>query len=226
MKSRTLKRAAVAIVALVATLVCVSAIALAMLQGRTDALRDDYSGMLTDVRYSAPVQVESVEAIEQDVSCGYAVIEMFSAWDGGSVTEESLYDEYGTVVTSTGQSFCDEMNIQFPEFKTPMRKYLADSELLGAVHASLAEGVPVPIEWAAKHGDEWTLHYSLVTGIDIPGDKVTVANPYGYVEEVSLDEFLGRTRFDAYEDMPLFLKLGFAFGVFEKNTVFVPERAA
>jgi len=86
--------------------------------------------------------------------------------------------------------------------------------------------VPVPVEWAAKFGGEWTLHYSLVTGIDIPGDKVTVANPYGYVEEISLDEFLNRTRFDAYENMPLFLKLGFAFGVFEKNTVFVPEPAA
>ena len=66
--------------------------------------------------------------------------------------------------------------------------------------------------------------YSLVTGLDIPGGKVTVANPYGYMEELTLDEFLKRTRFDAYENMPLFLKLDFAFGVFEKNTVFVPER--
>ena len=182
--------------------------------------------MLSDAKYSVPVQVEDVEAITQDVSCGYAVIEMFSAWDGGNVAEESLYGEYGKVVTSTGQPFCDEMNKQFPEYETTMRKYLTDSELLDAAYASLAEGVPVPIEWAAKYGDEWTLHYSLVTGLDIPGNKVTVANPYGYVEEMPLDEFLDRTRFDAYEDMPLFLKLGFAFGIFEKNTVFVPERAS
>ena len=225
-KSRALKGVAIAIVAIVAALACIAAIALVMLQGRTDALRDDYSRMLTDAKYSAPVQVKGAEAITQDVSCGYAVIEMFSAWDGGSITEESLYDEYGKVVTSTGQSFCDEMNKQFPGFATTMRKYLTDSELLAAVYASLAEGVPVPIEWAAKHGDEWTLHYSLATGLDIPGNKVTVANPYGYVEEISLDEFLSRTRFDAYENMPLFLKLGFAFGIFEKNTVFVPERTA
>ena len=226
MTSRALKRAAIAVVAVVAAIVCVAAIALAMLQGRTDALRDGYSNMLADAKYSVPVKVEGVEAITQEVSCGYAVIEMFSAWDGGGVTEESLYDEYGKVVTSTGQSFCDEMNKHFPEYETTMRKYLTDSELLDVVHARLAEGVPVPIEWAAKHGDEWTLHYSLVTGLNIPGNKVTIANPYGYVEEISLDEFLDRTRFDAYEDMPLFLKLGFAFGIFEKNTVFVPERAS
>ena len=87
-------------------------------------------------------------------------------------------------------------------------------------------GVPVPIEWAARYGGEWTLRYSLVAGLDIPGNKVTVANPCGYFEETPLNEFLDRTRFDAYEDMPLFLKLGFAFGIFEKNMVFVPKRAS
>ena len=80
--------------------------------------------------------------------------------------------------------------------------------------------MPVPVEWAAENGGEWTLHYSLVTGIDIPNDRITVANPYGYVEEISVGEFLRRTSFEAYEKMPLFLKLGFAFGIFEKNTVF------
>ena len=52
------------------------------------------------------------------------------------------------------------------------------------------------------------------------GDKITVANPYGYCEEISVAELLDRTSFEAYEDMPLFLKLGFAFGIFEKNTLF------
>ena len=62
--------------------------------------------------------------------------------------------------------------------------------------------------------------------MDAPNDRVTVANPYGYVEELPISEFLSRTSFEAYEDMPLFLKLGFAFGVFEQNTVFVPERVS
>ena len=73
---------------------------------------------------------------------------------------------------------------------------------------------------AAKYGDEWTLHYSLITGMDIPNDRITVANPYGYTEEITVGEFLDRTSFAAYEKMPLFLKLGFAFGIFEKNAIF------
>ena len=226
MKSRALKVTVIAIVAILGALALVAIVGLSLLQVRTASLHDDWQSARQDVKLSAPVQVEGVEVITQDVSCGYAVIEMFSAWNGGDVTEESLYDEYGKVVTSTGQSFCDEMNKQFPNYKTTMRKNLTDTELLRAVRSSLEAGVPVPFEWAAKSGDEWTLHYSIVTGMDLEGDKVTVANPYGYVEELPVGEFLSRTSFESYEDMPLFLKLGFAFGIFEQNTVFVPERVS
>lgn len=91
------------------------------------------------------------------------------------------------------------------------------------MYNSLKNGVPVPFEWAAVYGSEWTLHYTLITGMDIPNNNVTIANPYGYYENIPLEEFLARTRFDAYENMPLFLKLGFAFGIFEENTVFIAE---
>ena len=226
MGNRVLKRVVIILVAIVGALVCVVAIALVMLQVRTDALHDDYSNLMADARYGAPANAEGVEVITQEISCGYAVIEMFSAWDGGDITEESLYDEYGSVVTSTGDTFCSEMNKQFPGYQTSMMKYLTDSQLLEAVHESLEAGVPVPFEWAAKYGDEWTLHYSLVTGMDLANDRVTVANPYGYVEELPVGEFLSRTSFEAYEGMPLFLRLGFAFGIFEENTVFILERLA
>lgn len=59
--------------------------------------------------------------------------------------------------------------------------------------------------------------------MDIANDMVTIANPYGYYEDITLEEFLSRTRYEAYEDMPLFLRLGFAFGIFEENTVFIVE---
>ena len=221
-----LKKVAIAVAIVIGVALLAIVVALVILQVRTAALHDDWRAACDDPRYAAAVKVEGVKPIKQDISCGYAVIEMFSAWDGGDVTEESLYDEYGRVVTSTGQSFCDEMNKQFPAYTTTFHKYLTDSELIKRVYACLAEGIPVPVEWAAKLGDEWTLHYSLVTGMDVLGDKVTVANPYGYVEELSLGEFLDRTSFEAYENMPFYLKLGFAFGVFEENAIFTPQRNA
>ena len=204
-------------------LVMVMAAALVRLNVRTSKINDDYSCVYDDPKYQTPVYVEGVDVITQDVSCGYAVIEMFSAWNGERITEEDLYDEYGRVVTSTGGSFCDEMNKRFPEYTTSMYSYQTNTELIDRVYDSLASGVPVPFEWAALYGDEWTLHYSLIIGLDVPSDIVTVANPYGYIEQISLEEFLSRTSFEAYEDMPLFFKLGFAFGLFDKNTVFIVD---
>jgi hypothetical protein len=51
-----------------------------------------------------------------------------------------------------------------------------------------------------------------------------ISNPYGYKEEISIIEYLDRTSFNSYENMPLFFKLGFNFGLFEKNTIFIIEK--
>ncbi|MDO4794153.1 MAG: hypothetical protein Q3993_08205, partial [Filifactor alocis] len=66
--------------------------------------------------------------------------------------------------------------------------------------------------------------YSLVVGMDIRNDSVTIANPYGYIETISLDEFVNRTSFNSFENMPWYYNFGFAFGIFEKNTVFIPTK--
>lgn len=192
---------------------------------RTNNILDEYSDNFDDPKYEQKVYVEGANFIKQDVSCGYAVIEMFAKWTGNNdITEKSLYDKYGKVVTSTGKKFEEEMNKQFPEYKTIMYKYLKNSELIDKVYDSLSKGMPVPIEWAAKTEGEWTLHYSLVVGMDIPNDNVIILNPYGYEENIRIKEFIDRTSFEAYENMPILLRLGFAFNIFEKNTIYIIEK--
>ncbi len=223
MKKGKLKRIVFTAVITLAVLLLLDIGLTLCLKVRTSAILDDYSGVYTDVKYKEPVNVTGIKVIKQDVSCGYAVIEMFGAWCGKDITEEDLYSEYGKVVTSTGRSFAAEMNKQFPGYTTTMHKYMKNTELIDTVYDSLAKGFPVPFEWAAKYEDTWTLHYSLITGMDIANDKVYIANPYGYNEEISVEEFLSRTSFAAYKPMPWFLKMGFAVGIFEKNTVFTVE---
>jgi len=198
--------------------------ALVIENSRAARIYNDYSGVYATVKYIEPVRISNVELVKQEISCGYAVMEMFSNWAGGTVTEESLYGEYGKVVTSTGKSFEKEMNKQFPAFRTTMYSYLSNTELLDKVYDSLKNGIPVPFEWAAENDGAWTLHYSLVTGINVPNDTIVILNPYGYEENISLKEFFDRTSFRAYDNMPLFLRLAFAFGIFEKNAVFIAER--
>lgn len=203
--------------------ICTVLILLLTVAIRTKLTQNDYSSVYTNPKYKKAIMIDGVEVIEQHISCGYAVIELFSAWNGGDVTEDSLYEKYGAIVTSTGKKFCAEMNKQFPEYNTKIHKYVKNTEFIDIMYDTLAAGKPVPFEWAALYGDEWTLHYSLIIGADIPNNKITVANPYGYYEELTLEELLNRTSFQAYENMPLFMKMGFAIGMFEKNTIFSVE---
>lgn len=104
------------------------------LQIQTGRILTDYSSIYKDDKYGAPVYVDGVEVITQDVSCGYACIEMFSAWNGRHLTEEDLYNEYGKVITSTGDKFCEEMNKRFPEYTTSIHKYMSNTELIDAAY--------------------------------------------------------------------------------------------
>lgn len=221
---KSVKNTLVIILCLTFSLGAVVGISFGVLFGKTRSIDNDFSAVYENEKYSKAVSVENVKVVTQSVSCGYAVIEMFSASIGGDITEEKLFDEYGKVVTSTGAAFCNEFNKRFPEYKTTMYKYLKNTELMDKIYTSLENGVPVPFEWAALYGDEWTLHYSLVTGMDVKNDTVTVANPYGYIENLSIQAFLDRTSFRAFEHIPFFYRLAFAFGVFEKNTVFIPSK--
>ena len=220
-----MKKVIKALISIVLVLLIISVGAVLINIFRTNSILDSIDDVYDDPKYEQKVTVEGANYIKQDVSCGYAVIEMFAKWTGNNdITEKSLYDKYDKVVTSTGKKFEEEMNKQFPEYKTTMYKYLKNTELIDKVYTSLSNGIPVPVEWAAKLEGEWTLHYSLVTAMDIPNDKVTILNPYGYEENISLDEFVDRTSFYSYSNMPIYLRLGFAFGIFEKNTIYIIEK--
>ncbi|SFQ49211.1 Peptidase_C39 like family protein [Butyrivibrio proteoclasticus] len=191
---------------------------------RTNNILEDYSSIYVNTKYNRPVYIEGIDVITQKISCGYACIEMFSKWDGGDITEETLFNEYGKVVTSNGPKFAEEMNKRFPGYTTTIHRYLTNTELIEAAYETLSEGIPVPFEWAAKYGDDWTLHYSLLIGMDIQNDNITVANPYGYIEEISVEEFLERTSFEAYDNMPFYFKMAFAIDLFDKNTIFTVRK--
>lgn len=221
---KTIKITIIIICVLVISTTLILGIAFTILAVKTNKINDDYSYIYTSKKYSEAVKIDNIEIITQEISCGYAVIQMFSAWSGGNITEKDLLNNYGKVVTSTGNSFCKEFNKQFPEYYTKIYKYLKNSELIDKVYDTLASGIPVPFEWAAKSNGDWTLHYSLILGMDIPNDTITVANPYGFIENLSIKEFLERTTFSAFVNMPFYYHLAFAIGIFEKNTVFIPAK--
>lgn len=187
---------------------------------KTNKLDSDYQYLLQDENYKDKVEIEGIELVTQQVSCGYASIEMVSAFYGNKVSEEGLDAKNKSISTSSTKGFLKEINASIPSRKFIKREYLKNDILIKEIYESLKHGNPVIIEWAAKYEDDWTLHFSVVTGLEIVGNVVTIYNPYGYIEQIGLEEFISRTTFKAYQRMPLFLNFGFAFGAFGKNTIF------
>lgn len=189
---------------------------------RTANIKNGYTYLKEDAQYSTKVEVEGVELVKQHISCGYATIEMLSSYYGNKVTEDDLSNKNnGAISTSSSNGFLKEINASISNKDFVKRNYLKNDALLKEIHDSLAKQNPVAIEWAAKDENQaWTLHFSIVTSLDISSNNIIIYNPYGLIENITIKEFIDRTTFEAYKNMPLFLSFGFAYGAFDKNTIF------
>ena len=193
----------------------------AILGIRTASINKDYQYLKNNEIFNKKEEVTGVELVTQHISCGYATIEMMSSYYGNKVSEDELSKKNkGGISTSSSDGFLKELKRSIPDKKFVKHSYLNNDYLLKEICTALAGEQPVALEWAAKYEEEWTLHFSLITSIDIGNDVITIYNPYGYIENISIDEFISRSSFNAYKNMPLFLNFGFAFGAFEKNTIF------
>ena len=218
------KRFIIIPLAVVGTLLLGVSIPFIILGIRTASLDSDYLYLKEDKAYNSKVEVSGLQLVTQHISCGYATIEMMSSYYGNKVTEDELEKKNsGGISTSSSNGFLAEVNDSIKSKSFSKYSYLKNDDLLKHIHDSLANDNPVAIEWAAEYEGEWTLHFSLISGLDIQGDKVTIYNPYGYIETIGVNDFINRASFNAYKDMPLFLNFGFAFGAFEKNTIFYAD---
>ena len=221
----TKKKLLIIIPSILVTLLTLSvAIPFIILGVRTNNIKNDYKYLKDDSSYNSKVEVVGLELVTQHISCGYATIEMMSSYYGDRVSEDELSKKNnGNITTSSSSGFLKEVNASISNKTFIKKSYLKNDDLLKTIYGSLSNGNPVAVEWAAKYQEEWTLHFSLISAIDLSNDLVTIFNPYGCIENINTDEFIDRTSFEAYKNMPLFLKFGFAFGAFEKNTIFYAE---
>lgn len=211
----------ISVCSLVGALVLALAIPFSILGIKTAGIKNDWEYLKEDANYNKKVEVEGVNLVKQHISCGYATIEMMSEFYGSKVSEDDLDKKNnGGVSTSSTNGFYTEINDSIKGKDFVSKTYLNNDVLLKEIYTSLENNNPVAIEWAAKFEEEWTLHFSLVTSLDLGSDSVTVYNPYGYIETLNISSFLERTTFEAFESIPLFLNFGFAFGAFDKNAIF------
>ncbi|MCL2774939.1 MAG: C39 family peptidase [Oscillospiraceae bacterium] len=195
-------------------------------------INDNVESLVRNIKYTDSQQVNGVPVTQLKITCGYASIEMVAKYLGyDSITEQSIYDSNDKKIsTSTNSGFYKEITKQFPDYQITQYTNLKNTEMIDKIYNSLAHNMPVVICFAAENKNldvseqKWALHYSVITGIDVINDKVTVNDAYGYTDEYSFDDFLKATRFESYDNMNFYLKLGFAFGLFNKNTIYIIEK--
>lgn len=190
-----------------------------------EQINNDFQSVYSDEKYQEPQIVQDVPLVTQKISAGYAIIEMLAKWQGlDNLDEESLYAQNDNKqVTTLGAGLEVELTEQLPDLKITRYKNLTNTEMIDKLYTSLAQGMPVPVELADydKNSEDkkTALHYILVTAIDVPGDKITALNPFGYEEEYTITRFLELTRYEDYPSMPILYRFGFAVDLINKNSL-------
>jgi len=99
-----------------------------------------------------------------------------------------------------------------------------NDEMLSVVHASLVRGVPVVVFFGSENKFDpphYDFHASVVYGLDLDAQTVTIANSYGFAESTSLVDFLNRMNFSERSNYPSGQQFALNFGLVSTNMVFV-----
>ena len=96
---------------------------------RSASINNSYAYLLEDNKITN--KTIDVPLVKQDISCGYAIIEMLSSYYGNTVTEKDLYDKNnGSISTATTSGFVEEINRTINNANYVSKEYLKNDSLL------------------------------------------------------------------------------------------------
>ncbi len=195
---------------------------------RTAGMIDKYTVVYGNAEYLLPVTaIDSPGNYAAEESEAYAMMARVSAWGGTNLTESALREKCGADFRlNAGPKETERLRADL-EAETPgyvVRKYADGSctEMIESIHHTLGGGAPVLIRWAVPDGNGWKLEYACVTAMALDKDSVVVLRPNGGTELLKMGDFVNRMTLNAYNGMPLHLRLQYAFGGLEKNLYFLP----
>ena len=214
----------------------VIAVAMFIHQTVVDALTNDAaSALLRRAKFDEPVRVAALHSERQERHPGYASIELAAHFFGMDTIPEPPRGKERW----TNAEFYSELNRVFPQYTISRHSNLRNTDFVELIFDTLVAGdiaivfhavsTEVPREGDSESSEdeevvlEWAKRYSIVAGVDLQRDRITLNDPHGFVTRLTLSDFIRATRFEEY-DHTLFEMITFAFRVYQRNTVFVIER--
>jgi hypothetical protein len=126
-----------------------------------------------------------------------------------------------------GASFDDIkkwLQLELPDKNIVFKSKTTNEEMIRNIHTSLHKNNPVLISFGAPNPFNkpfYDFHASVVYGINLDIEIITIANAYGYVEEISLVDFLNRMSFAEADKYPLIQQSVLIGNGMDKNTYFL-----
>jgi hypothetical protein len=191
------------------------------------------SGRLQDVSYLEPglktvspqeVHVDGVKLISQPdpYTCGETTICVIDSFcQSKDISPKTLIDKYTLTGGMSTDKFAQVLSAELPDYTVTYRHNLDDMALLQGIHDQLGRGLPVPVFFGAANPYNkpyYDFHASVVTGLDLEKQQVSILNVYGYEEQITLTDFFNRMGYRGTGDYPFVQKAVIKLGLMEKNS--------
>lgn len=180
------------------------------------------------------VELDHIPVIAQETSytCNVASLAIIMNYLGDSVSEQSLRNTLGVQDRQDGMlphvflNYGNEALLPL-SYSISLSNPTSQADILNTISQSLFNGLPVLIYYSTP--DAWNppaynTHYSVVYGIDMKKEVVKLSNPYGFLEELSLEQFFACLSFESYEDEPFLHHMGRKVGYIKMNNIFTLQQ--
>jgi hypothetical protein len=189
----------------------------------------DVSSISSDLEALSPRQAGvgefNVIAQPDAASCGITTVSMIeSFFKDQNVDPNDLIQKYQLTGGMNTDEFLEILSSELPDHEIVYKANLSDSELIKEIHSQLSTGMPVAVFFGAENPYNkpfYDFHASVVTGIDLDGQTVDIANAYGYYETISLNDFLDRMSYSNTDKYPIVQKAVLKLGLMDKNAIFI-----
>lgn len=211
-----------------------SCIALAAL-----ACRHDPSPSVSDIQASAEtlspkvIELANFPVVKQPnpYTCGIATATILSNYlHHRNETPDDLIARYRVPIDhgTMPDTLIRWLSAELPGYSFMLYRNVGNLSLLREIHASLLDGVPVIVSFGAPNpfdAPHYDFHYSAVYGLNLVNRTISISNPYGYTETISLSDFQKRMLFSELDRYPAFHRRVIEAKAIDKNEFILVKKA-
>jgi len=167
----------------------------------------------------------SIKTQPNAYTCGITTVTVVSNYFNGTDFEvNDLIKKYDASNGSAVSDMKKWLTGELPENIIVHKANETNEEMIKNIHASLNDNNPVVIFFGSPNPYDkpyYDFHGSVVYGIDLDNQTITIANSYGYREETSFVDFLNRMSYTEIDNYPTVQQFQIKRNRQDRNTYFL-----